>query len=675
MGLPETGWSENARANSWIHVSDLCGRSDRPLQEIASPDPDEVLRATLQAVFLYDEVRLIEYQDFVGIGLRVAQAKRAGLLPPSVMLLAYAHGNHLYLDAAGDVIEGHRWLRIDALERLSLELADCAAFPSHYIRRLYVEQGGFRPRAERHLPYPIRIAEHGLDDLSRGPIDNLVFYGRQTRQKGYPDFVEAVLSLFREAAYADAADQIVRLVLMGVTDPDPRLKDLPIEVEHGAWTLAEVNGMLRRFAPNSLLVLPYRGDNQPLSFFEVIDADCQLLAYDAGGIPELVPPQLHSSLLCLPDPGSLTSAMARAIRLPHWERCRLLKETRRFVRSERQTCTIAYKKAMSGLKETAEPAARLAQRGAITVVVTNLNGPRRYLEDVALGLRNSLLQPARVLLVDDGSTAENLQMLNHLAANAFGKIPTEVLSNATNLGLAGARNVGLARVRTPYVCAHDNDNIVLNHFFYVACRVLDENPTVAAVTAYSRYFEDERYWQREDWGPGYRPLGADLGLALRGNVIGDALAVYRADTLRAIGGWDESTKAKWEDWQLFCRLVAEGHDVWVIPQEMSMYRARAGSMARTYADFPGWLRLSTVLPGLPRAQAVSVLRTLWRLSEWKGGELVPAPALGSPPRKDKGSRRRKRKKIKRALGKPFRFVKRRARMVWRQIRPRLRKGY
>jgi glycosyltransferase involved in cell wall biosynthesis len=622
MGLPEANWSGTARSRGWIHVADMCGRGNRPLAEVAQIDTDEILRAVIHTLFLYDDVRLIEYQDYLGIGHRVAQAKRVNLLPPSVTVMAYVHGNHVYLDAAGGRVTPDRPLGQDARERLSVELADVVAFPSRYIRNLYVEAAGFRVRAEKHLPYPILLRESGMDDLTRGAVRNLVFYGKQTAQKGYFDFVQAVLELFSNPAYAEAAGRVQRVVLMGVTDPDPRLAALGITIEHGVWSRSKAVDMLRAFAADSLVVLPYRGDNHPLSVFEVVDFDCELLAFDIGGVPELLPPELHEMVLCAPNPGALAAAMARTLDMKHYDRCRLVERTRVLLRESYLQHIENYKATIAQLKRGSGRRMRPAEPGAVTVVVPNLNGTEGLLADVAVGLRNSFHRPAKVVLVDDGSTPEGLAVLRNSAA-AFGDIPTEVVVNPANLGLAGARNSGLAVTETPYLCPHDNDNIVLNRFLQIACRVLDENPEVAAVTTWSRFFEDGKPWQAERWGAGYRPIGADFGLALRTNAFGDALAVYRVSVLQEMGGWNASSKAKWEDWELFLRLTAAGKDIWIIPSEQVLYRVRPDSMLRTYQDFPAWLRLANALPGLPKAQAISALRSLWIPSIEHHGELAP----------------------------------------------------
>ena len=202
------------------------------MHEAATLDPDAIFFAAQQAIFIYDEVRLIEYQDYLGIGFRIAQAKRARLLPPSIKILAYAHGNHLYLDAASGKIGHARDPKLDVKERLSLELADVAAFPSAYIRNLYIDCGGFRPRECRLLRIPFAMEPRWRwTMLSRQSITTIAFFGKETAAKGYPDFVDAILALFDEPRYARSSQKIERIMLIGVSSPDPRLLELPIPIE------------------------------------------------------------------------------------------------------------------------------------------------------------------------------------------------------------------------------------------------------------------------------------------------------------------------------------------------------------------------------------------------------------------------------------------------------------
>lgn len=622
-GLP-ADWLAFVRRKGWVHVKELSGPRVPPPSLPTFDTPDDILEAFLSVMFLYDEVALVEYQDYVGIGARVAQAKRARLVPPSITVCAYAHGNMFYLDnASGRLGSTGRSLDVDLAERVSLEQADVVLFPSTFLRNLYSNELGLQFRRTIQQGYPIELKHPALPDVKRGKVDTLLFYGKDSVGKGYPEFCDAVLSLFCEPGNQEVALQIKRIVLMGVKAPDPRLEALPgLEVIWGVYGLDEALDILSANAPRALAVLPYKADNHPLSLFEVVEARCQLIAFATGGIPEIIPEVLHSRMLCAPSAMSLAALIRTSIDMPFWDRSRLIDEVW-WLMKERYDLIRADYQATLGKLKCMKPSADV-QRSSVSVIVPNLNGETHFFEDLAQGVRNSFLRPEKVVFVDDGS---DLSGQERLAAGAalLGSIPHEIIRNDENLGLASARNVGLQRVTTAYVCAHDNDNILLNRYLDLASRILDENPDVAVVTSWHWGFQDGKSWryQRRDWDLEYRPAGQDLGAGLRTNTFGDAMAVYRTDTLKSVGGWDGSSKALWEDWQLFLRLTARGFKIWVIPAEMFLYRLRPTSMLQTYRQLPGEMRLARTIPGLGAADGVSLIRAL-RYSETAGSPQLEA---------------------------------------------------
>lgn len=379
---------------------------------------EDVLDATLQVVFIYDGLRAIHYADHMGLGVHVAQAKRARLLPPSVTVVAQAVGTHFARDHAQGDISRTRDLQIDVAERLSLELADAVVFAGPDLQALYENKQG-------------------------------------------------------------------------------------------------------------------------LSF-------------------------------------------RRTVRT--W-----LGET---------------------LAEAPQAAPAAAPRGAVTVIVPNYNGQAHFFEELIRGLHGSYHGPAEVIFIDDGSDAAGLARLARAEADVA-PIPVKRLATPANLGPATARNVGLASVTTPYVCAHDNDNIVSNRFLDLACRILDENPDVAVVTTWMMAFNDGDGWLAAQADPPafrFRPLGPDVGLGLRQNCFGDCLAVYRTEAVRAMGGWDTSIGGRREDRQLFLRLTASGRPLWVLPLSSFFYRVHPASRMRTIPEFDGWIGLGRALPGMPYNQAFGLVR-------------------------------------------------------------------
>ncbi|WJN74352.1 glycosyltransferase [Burkholderia anthina] len=608
-GLPED-WAAYAQKSGWLHCSAICGRSESSLQNIVDIDHHEVLAATLWTIFIYDEIKLIEYQDYRGIGVHVAQAKRARMLPASVFIMAYAHGNHLYLDNAAGNISQERDLTVDVRERLSVELADCTVFASRYLEDLYINVGGFQTRRHVFQPYPIKLSDAELVETEYSKISTLVFYGKHTEQKGYFDFCEAVLELFENDEYRATAKQINRIVVLGSTNPDPRLSQIPgVRLESGIFPRNDVVKMVSDLAPHSLFVLPYKGDNHPLSVFEVVDAHCQIIAYDAGGVPEQIPVELHDRLLSKPNYKALAASMHRSVGLHFWERCDLIKHTKASISWHYRNHGHNYLNLIESFKQY-KPESD-SPSGDVSIIVPNYNGTAALIDDAIVGIRNSFKKPHEVIFVDDMSTPENFDLLKSRGEHVEG-IRTKVIRNDVNLGLAGTRNAGLSHVTTPYVCAHDNDNILLNRFLDIATRIMDENPEVAAVTSWTLAFNDGDQWQAESTTSlkyKWRPIGSDIGLGLKDNTFGDAMAVYRTDVVREVGGWDQSSKALWEDWQFFLKLAAHGKQILVIPKEMILYRVRPNSMLRSYPKFNGWLRIANAIPGIPSNQRFGFMRS------------------------------------------------------------------
>lgn len=608
-GLPEN-WAPFSQGAGWLHASVLCGRADARRDELQI-DPDEVLLALRTALFLYDDVKIVEYQDYVGIGFRVAQAKRAGMLPPETFVMAYAHGNHGYLDNAAGEISRERPVVFDAMERLSAELADCLVFPTRFMEDLYLNKLGFLPRRHMLQAYPVQLADADLLETQFARISKIVFYGKPSAQKGYPEFCNAVLKLFSDPSYVEAARQIEEIVVLGTERADERLYALPnVKISCGRYSRNAVVSKLEELSTDSLVILPYKGDNHPLSIFEVVGANCQFIAFKAGGLPEQIPVAVHDEVMCAPNAEALAGALARSVTIPFYDRTSLIARTRHAMASMYRVHSENYLAMLESFKQP--PQLEQRPRGNVDLIVSNYNGSRAHLVDAVFGINSSFHSPAQVIFVDDQSTEQNFETMVEVSKTVI-QAPVKVVRNETNVGLAGARNAGLRHVTAPYVCTHDNDDIMLNNFLGDACRILDENPNVAAVTCFDKAFNDGDNWAAEksitnDYV--YRPVGMDFGLGLTENPYGPSLAVFRTDVLKELGGWDDTSRGTWEDWQLFSRMAGLGKEVWVMPKIGFLYRVRPASMLRTYPTFPGWIRLSHAFPGLPPNQRFTTMRAV-----------------------------------------------------------------
>jgi mycofactocin glycosyltransferase len=182
------------------------------------------------------------------------------------------------------------------------------------------------------------------------------------------------------------------------------------------------------------------------------------------------------------------------------------------------------------------------------------------------------LAPVSVIVVDDASR-DGARVAR--AARAHG---AEVVRLESNVGPAGARNAGLARVRTPYVAFVDSDVRVgaatllslTAHFADARVALVAPHVRARAVNARPRWFE--RY---EESSPALG-LGGRACVVRPGAAVGwlpSACLVGRTDRIAAAGGFDDRMRVG-EDVDLVWRLAAAGERVRYDPGFEARHDAR-----------------------------------------------------------------------------------------------------
>src|ERR1700730_2984429 len=83
-----------------------------------------------------------------------------------------------------------------------------------------------------------------------------------------------------------------------------------------------------------------------------------------------------------------------------------------------------------------------------------------------------------IVLVDDCSTDRTLELARSLAERHSG---IAVLAQAVNAGPGPARNAGLRRARSEFICFLDADDAYVPGFLAAALRRFREHPTISAV--------------------------------------------------------------------------------------------------------------------------------------------------------------------------------------------------
>jgi glycosyltransferase involved in cell wall biosynthesis len=577
-------------AERWFHPDLFFSGDVRHGNDMANV----ALQCVEQILFYYDEIRLIEYQDYLGIGCRLAQAKAAGMIPYSIRLQAVVHGTHPSLEKAQE-----KWFPFSRQsemiqEKLAIEMADNIVFSTTHMKNLYAELGyEIRPEQCIMQRLPFTFCDENPTKLDE--IDTIVFFGKRSEIKGYVEFIEALQILATRPSFK----RLKKIVLLGPKDPSLIEENIFFESLKSRLTVEEFDlprqealRTLAALAPSALCVTPYKNDAHSLTTLEAIDLNCQLLAFKAGGVPEVIPADFHEKVLCEKSSAALAYHIESAISLDEEKRLEL-------VAGLRQACVTAQDKInrqfvvrikeLADYKEKSHPQ---ITSNHVTVVVPCYNTELHYIKDLSFALNNQSLSPKEVIFVNDGSQQGYSESLRNCLTQEL-EIDFRIIDHPLNRGLSAARNTGLHSVGTKYLLTLDSDDILTNDTVLESIRYLEMSPDYAAVTHYLEYFPDGTTWEEATWnGSTYEPLGQGFVLGQFENILGSALAAFRVKDLKEVGGWDANDKSMFEDWALYLKIIAKGMKIGVIPKTGYLCRERPNSMLRTYNRFHGQVRLA-----------------------------------------------------------------------------------
>lgn len=187
---------------------------------------------------------------------------------------------------------------------------------------------------------------------------------------------------------------------------------------------------------------------------------------------------------------------------------------------------------------------------AVDVIIAVFNGTR-HIEAALASVFAQTLQPAQVIVVDDGSVDGSVDLLRTCAfADRISIV------GRPNGGQSAARNTGLESATAPFVAFLDQDDVWYPDHLAVLLSLLLREPAVG--WAYSDFDEIDangllvtRRFHKAHGLVHPRTSLADLiGQDL---MVLPSATVVRSDMLRAVGGFDEELSG-YEDDDLFIRM-------------------------------------------------------------------------------------------------------------------------
>lgn len=181
----------------------------------------------------------------------------------------------------------------------------------------------------------------------------------------------------------------------------------------------------------------------------------------------------------------------------------------------------------------------------IEAVITSFNQKSMIYEAVH-SLCCQTIRPERIIIVDDGTTDEaSINILNEIEADRNIPIPLLVIRQS-NSGVSAARNAGIRKTHTPLILVLDGDDSLEPSFIEEVSAVLSENPSMIAASSWLHTFGVLEST--------VRPSGGNVSAFLARNCC-PATHIFRREAWQKCGGYDETMRSGFEDWDFFLNML------------------------------------------------------------------------------------------------------------------------
>lgn len=234
----------------------------------------------------------------------------------------------------------------------------------------------------------------------------------------------------------------------------------------------------------------------------------------------------------------------------------------------------------------------------VTVLMAVHNGERFVGEAVRSILRQTFTD-FELLIIDDGSTDATAEKLCGCIDPRI-----RVLHNSGNIGLTRSLNRGLKAAQGTLIARQDADDV--SHPTRLACQIefLGREPRVAVLGTQARTIDSRgRLVNAAPWPRSTRRLAVRWQLLFDSPFVHSSV-MFRKSVIASLGDYDESFETS-QDFELWSRVAAAGHEMRNLPDAMLDFRVHEASVSAGYRQ-ENVAKLRGVLLGNLRAQVGAV---------------------------------------------------------------------
>jgi teichuronic acid biosynthesis glycosyltransferase TuaG len=214
-------------------------------------------------------------------------------------------------------------------------------------------------------------------------------------------------------------------------------------------------------------------------------------------------------------------------------------------------------------------------------VLVPVHNDERFVAAALESIKRQTYDKWECIVVDDASGDSSWELIQSATAgdNRF-----RILRNEANLGPGGARNVAIAEARADFLAFLDADDLLTAASLEDRVDALSNwvgDPYVVGSFCGVRFSHVDT--DLDDLADHYRstqPPFIDFVVADGEAVFPMGAALISTERVRSIGGLDASMVSGGVDWELWYRILRNGHVFVASPFQSLVYRQRAGGITR-----------------------------------------------------------------------------------------------
>ena len=173
------------------------------------------------------------------------------------------------------------------------------------------------------------------------------------------------------------------------------------------------------------------------------------------------------------------------------------------------------------------------------------------------------------IIVNDGSP-DNTE---HVAKEWFKKDERFKYVYQTNSGLSSARNAGIKISKGEFILPLDSDDILHPDYLQKTIPVLNTHQNLGVVSCYRYFFLENKFNIIKE----YKATGSNYkDLMFENRLMPSSL--YRKSCWEAAGGYDETMKKGFEDWDFWLNVTKRGWEFQFVEEFLFYYRKAKKSM-------------------------------------------------------------------------------------------------